>query len=92
MSYKTKCNHVCIENVQSRYSNKTVTVIEHYSNGRVTQKTAQLQSIHPKEESSHLVDSSARVNHRVYGSAIACDSSAMFKTISRQFSKNLVTM
>ena len=49
---------------QSRYSNRTVTLIVHspkYLNRRVTKMTAQLQSnCEVQPESSHLVDISAK--------------------------------
>ena len=85
-----------IENAWSRCSNSTVTLIVQspkYSNrSLVTRKTAQLQSNHPVQpEASHPVDNSDRESHPAYSSAGACDSSATFKTTSRQFSKNLVT-
>jgi len=51
--------------MQSRYSNRTVTLRVHspkYSNRRVTKKTAQLQSNREVQlELSHPVDSSARI-------------------------------
>jgi len=50
-------NQIIYRNVQSRYSNITVTLIVHslkYSNRRVTKKTEQLQSIHPIEGSPTL--------------------------------------
>ena len=50
-----------IENVQSRYSNKTVTLIVHspkYSDRRVTKKTAQLQSIQPMGGSARVKSAS----------------------------------
>jgi len=64
MGYKTKGNH--IENVQSRYSNKTVTLIVHspkYSDRRVTcKKTAQLQSIQPMGGSARVKSTSRQVS------------------------------
>ena len=78
--------------IKIRNSDRTVPLALHspkYSNRRITKKTAQLQSDHDVQpESSHPVDSST---NPAYSSARACDISARFKTISKQFSKNLVT-
>ena len=84
-----------MENVLSRYSNRTFTLIVQspkYSNRRITKLTAQLQSNHEVQpESSNLVDSSARVKSLYIQFSQSLCSSARFKTTNRQISKNLVT-
>jgi len=72
---------VLIENTRSRYSNRTVTLIEHspkYSNRTVTEHTTQL-------ELNALIDSSQLESNQ------PVHSSATFKSPYRQFSYNQCT-
>ena len=95
-----------IENVRSRYSNRTVTLIQYiqlkYSNRRVSAQTAKLLSNHSMKDWSHQVESSTTVKspRRQFSQSQATSrqfsvksnhNSVRVKSPRRQFSQSLVS-